>query len=221
VIEEILQPPVSAVDIFGDVLDEELFPEEEALVRSSVAKRRRDFTTGRACARRALAGLGRAPIPIVTGLRGEPIWPPGIVGSITHCDGYRAAAVASDREMLTIGVDAEPNEPLPDGVLDLVADAGEKAWITRLAAREPAVCWDRLLFSAKESVYKAWFPLAHRWLDFHEATVTVEGGGFEAQLLVAGPSRCGQPITGFRGRWLVERGVIVTAISVLRAGGPN
>ncbi len=75
--------------------------------------------------------------------------------------------------------------------------------------------WDRLLFSAKESVYKAWFPLAGRWLGFEDAIVAVDRGfgSFSARLLVPGPVLGGRELTGFSGRWLVREGLILTAIA--------
>ena len=116
-------------------------------------KRRREFTTARACARRALASLGVAPAPILPGERGAPQWPPGIVGSITHCAGYRAAAAARARDVLTIGLDAEPDEVLPSGVLEAVSLPGERERLRNLTAAAPGTRWDRLPFSAKETTY--------------------------------------------------------------------
>ena len=133
----ILPPEVSVAEEFGDVPGVLLFPEEEAVIARAVDKRRREFTTARACARAALDKLGLPPVPIVPGLRGAPGWPAGIVGSITHCAGYRAAAVARDREVVTIGLDAEPHEPLPAGVLGAIASAGEQAALAALAAARP------------------------------------------------------------------------------------
>src|SRR5206468_2745795 len=104
-----------------------LFPEEEALIAAAVDKRRREFATARGCARSALAALGIEPAPILAGERGAPRWPPGIVGSITHCAGYRAAAVSSARDMITIGLDAEPDQVLPDGVLNAISLPGERS----------------------------------------------------------------------------------------------
>ena len=82
-----------------------------------------------------------------------------------------------------------PHGPLPDGVLNQVSLPAERARLGELAAAAPGVCWDRVLFSAKESVYKAWFPLARRWLGFDEADVTIDpaDGTFRARLLVEGP----------------------------------
>jgi 4'-phosphopantetheinyl transferase EntD len=211
-IDELLPGTVSAVEAFTDPPGAFLFPEEEAVVRNAVDKRRREFTTARVCARAALAKLGYPAAPILPGPRGAPGWPAGVVGSMTHCAGYRAAAVARADEMHTIGIDAEVHDRLPDGVLGAVADTIEQEALSRLPA---GVHWDRLLFSAKESVYKAWFPLAGRWLDFSEARVTVRlDGTFAARLLVPGPTVAGTELTAFNGRWLVRDGLALTVITL-------
>lgn len=223
-IEEILPAGVAYAEAFSDPPGIVLFPEEEALVSRAVDKRRREFATARDCARRALADVGVAPAPILRGEQGEPQWPPGTVGSITHCADYRAAAVARARDIVTIGLDAEPHDALPEGVIDLISLPGERDRLRDLAATAPGTCWDRLLFSAKETVYKAWFPLARRWLGFDDADIAINGasatdGTFEARLLVPGPTVGGCPLRGFTGHWLARDGLILTAIT-LRAGRP-
>jgi 4'-phosphopantetheinyl transferase EntD len=214
-IEEILPACVAAVDTREDLLVA-LFPEEEQAVGQAVDKRRREFVTARACARGALAQLGLPPVAIPVGARGEPHWPAGIVGSITHCAGYRACVVARTGDIATVGIDAEPNEPLPDGVLAEIACAQERERLRELARREPSVHWDRLLFSAKEAVYKAWFPLAERWLGFEDATISVDlaQSAFEACLLVCGPLVGAERLRLLRGRFLVRDGLVLTAISL-------
>jgi 4'-phosphopantetheinyl transferase EntD len=216
-IGDLLPPPVVAMEAFEDPPDATLFPEESAVVARSVDKRRREFTTARVCARAALAQLGIPPVPVLPGPRGEPVWPAGIVGSMTHCAGYRAAAVARSTEVASIGLDAEPNQPLPEGVLEMVTVPEELTWLAALTAEQPRMSWDRLLFSAKEAVYKTWFPLTHRWLDFHEAVVTMDPArrSFTARLLVPGPVVDGVELTGFTGGWRMHDGLLVTAI-VLR-----
>ncbi len=215
-LEQILPPPVAVAESFGDLPDAKLFPEEEAIIRRAVPRRRLEFTAGRACARAALAQLGEPPVPILRGPRNEPRWPAGIAGSITHCAGYRAAAAARTAGVATLGLDAEPDEALPHGVLDVISLAQERAQIAVLAAARPdAACWDRLLFCAKESVYKAWFPLAQEWLGFDDAEIVIDAGGtFTARLLVPGPLISGSPLTSLGGRWLAARGLLVTAIAV-------
>jgi len=216
VLEQILPAGVAVEEAFGDVPDAKLFPEEEAVIATAVARRRTEFATARACARAALARLGEPAVPILPGARGAPQWPQGVAGSITHCEGYRAAGVARTTGIVTMGLDAEPNDPLPDGVLGVIALDGERARIAELAAAEPAVRWDRLLFCAKESVYKTWFPVAQRWLDFEEADIDIDAraGTFTARLLVPGPLVAGGPLSVLYGRWLVGRGLLLTAIAV-------
>ncbi|CAO5237865.1 4'-phosphopantetheinyl transferase family protein [Frankia sp. AgKG'84/4] len=172
----LLPAAVVAVEAFEDDPGAVLFPEESALLAKAVDKRRREFTTARVCAHRALRTLGLPPAPILPGPRGAPSWPDGVVGSITHCAGYRAAAVARASELCTIGIDAEPNEANPQGVTQEITVAAERGWLAAHLAARPAVRWDRLLFSAKESVYKAWFPLAQRWLGFEDAELVIDPG---------------------------------------------
>jgi len=109
VIEEILPAEVVAVEALADPPGVTLFPEEEAVIAKAVDKRRREFSTVRHCARLALAMLGLPRSPLLPGERGAPQWPVGVVGSMTHCAGYRAAAVARASDMVTIGIDAEPH----------------------------------------------------------------------------------------------------------------
>jgi 4'-phosphopantetheinyl transferase EntD len=204
-IDALLPPGVAWAERFGDDVPRALYPVEEAAVARAVEKRRREFATGRWCARQALAGLGLPEAAIPVGERGEPGWPPGVVGAITHCVGYRAAIVARAEAYASVGLDAEPDGPLPRGVLDTVSLPAERA---QLAALPAGVCWDRLLFSAKESVYKAWYPLARRWLDFTECRLDLRPDGtFAARVLVDGP------VAGFTGRWRVAHGLVVTVIA--------
>ncbi len=214
-IEKILPETVACAEAFDDPPDAVLFPEEEAVIRRAVEKRRREFRTVRHCARQALGELGIPPVAVLPGERREPLWPPGVVGSMTHCAGYRAAAVARSGQLRTVGIDAEPHEPLPPDVLGAIALDEEQLRIAELAAADTAPCWDRILFCAKETVYKAWYPLAQRWLGFKDATVTIDPaeGTFVARLLVAGPTIAGTALSEFEGRWLIGDGLVITAIA--------
>jgi 4'-phosphopantetheinyl transferase EntD len=216
-IERILPSQVAAAESFGDDTGAILFPEEQAAIANAVESRRREFATGRTCARAALARLGQPAIAVLRGPGGAPRWPEGIAGSITHCEGYRAAAVAFTKDVVSLGVDAEPDEPLPDsGMLELITLREERVRLRELAAGTPGTCWDRLLFTAKESVYKTWFPLAHRWLGFESADVVIDAheSTFTARLLVPGPLVNGSPLTLLHGRWLACQGLLMTAIVV-------
>lgn len=216
-IEELLPDGVAAVETYDDIPGERPFPGEEDLIAKSVEGRRREFVTARRCAREALARLGHPPAPIRPGAARDPQWPPGVTGSITHCRGFRAAVVAPRTVLTGVGIDAELNEPLPEGVREAVTTPGEPAMLVALTATDPAVHWDRLLFSAKESVYKVWYPLTGRWLGFEDARLSIDptAGTFSARLLIDGTRLDGgPPLVQLTGRFLVARGLVVTAVAL-------
>jgi 4'-phosphopantetheinyl transferase EntD len=211
-IERILPERVAVSSRAGGASPAVLFPEEAVFVERAVDKRRAEFASVRHCAREALGRLGFAPVPILPGRLGAPRWPGGVVGSMTHCDGYHAAAVARSGDVLSLGIDAEPDLPLPEGVLESIVRPEEAE---RLRGTETAAHPDRLLFSAKESVYKAWFPLTGRWLDFSEASLEfADDGSFTARLLVPGPVLPGGRLQVFDGRWVVAEGLVLTSVVV-------
>lgn len=206
-LERLVPSFVVTAETTGDLLGVELFGAEREVVARAVEKRRREFITGRGLARDALGRLGVPAGPIGSGSAGEPLWPQGVVGSITHCDGFRACAVARSTHALAIGIDVEPDLPLPTGVVEDVVHGRERALLGRDLGVDPG----RLLFSAKEAVYKAWFPLTGRWLGFEDAEVSVDADArtFEAVLRVDSP-----PVRTFAGRWTVERGTVCAAVVV-------
>lgn len=212
-----LLPPgvVASAELYVDPPGLAPLPAEAPLVARSVAKRRNEFVTVRHCARLALADLGVPPAPILKGEKGEPCWPAGVAGSLTHCAGYRGAVVGRLGDIRSVGIDAEPHDVLPDGVLDAVSLHAERR---ELAALPAGLHWDRLLFCAKEATYKAWFPLTRRWLGFEDAHIVFDvdssgtHGGFVSQILIDPAARSGPPLTTLRGRWLVRDGLALTAI---------
>ncbi len=208
----ILPPAVAVAESRGQLpgSGRGLFPAEEAAIRTAGPMRRLEFTAGRQCARAALAVLGAPAAPIVPGPAGQPQWPAGVTGSITHCAGYRACAVARTADVTGIGIDAEPDEEFPDGLISAVATGRERAWIRRQAGRMPAIRWGRLVFSAKEAAAKCWYPLAGQWPDWHELDVSaVAAGTFTVRMPGVGR---GLPAT-LTGRWLAGDGLILTAIA--------
>jgi 4'-phosphopantetheinyl transferase EntD len=203
-----LVPASASAEMFSDAPESTMFFSEAAAVAGAVVERRREFGTVRYCARRALRQLGVPPVPILPGADRAPRWPVGVVGSMTHCAGYRAAVVARSGELRGVGIDAEPHAALPTDMLDIVLRDEERARILTLASAGPGRHWDSIVFCAKEAVYKAWYPLTGRWLDFQDVSITVHPDGtFEARLLGAGPR-------DLDGRWKVGRGLILTATSI-------
>jgi 4'-phosphopantetheinyl transferase EntD len=214
VISRILPPQAAAAEAFSDVSGVRLFGAEEAALGGASLRRYAEFSTGRACARAALAQLGLPPVSIPRGPRGEPQWPDGVTGSITHCTGYRACAVARSAEVAALGIDAEPAAALPARVLRAVATAAERAWLAERMAVAPEVCWDTLLFSAKESAYKAWFLLTGTPLGFADVAVSEPSGDrFTVRLLTRGSHGARPAPSTLEGSWLADRGLIITAVA--------
>jgi 4'-phosphopantetheinyl transferase EntD len=212
---ERLVPASACAEMFSDAPESTMFSIEASAVADAVAERRREFGTVRYCAREALRQIGVPPVPILPDEDRAPRWPTGVVGSMTHCAGYRAAVVARSGELCAIGIDAEPHAAVPGDALDLVLRDEERARLATFADAYPDLHWDRILFCAKEAVYKAWFPLTRRWLDFADVSATVHpDGSFRARLRVPGPRVAGVELDGFSGRWMVGRGLVLAATSV-------
>jgi 4'-phosphopantetheinyl transferase EntD len=211
----VLTPRVVAAELYADPEDIAPLPEEEPLIARSVAKRRNEFVTVRYCARQALGELGVGPVPILKGDKGEPCWPEGVVGSLTHCEGFRGAVVGWSSDVRSVGIDAEPHDVLPKGVLDAISLPEERA---KLGALPGDLHWDRILFCAKEATYKTWFPLTHRWLGFEDARISFEvdgsgtAGTFVSRVLIDPAAEHGPPLEVLRGRWSVRDGLALTAI---------
>ncbi|MEU9007049.1 4'-phosphopantetheinyl transferase superfamily protein [Streptomyces sp. NPDC048551] len=215
-IEEVLPSHVHAHEAFEHVPFSSLYPQEAALVARSVERRRREFATARYCAHRALAALGVPAAPLLATPRGLPVWPGSVRGAITHTAGYHAAAVADGSRVAALGIDAEPDSPLPGGVLASIALPQEIAQVRELAARHPAIHWDKLLFSAKESVYKAWFPQTSLALSFEDALIRIDPvrRTFSARVLPSVLVRAHPGLSSFAGRWTTRAGTVLTAITV-------
>lgn len=148
---------------------DELFPEERALIDSAVDRRQEEYSTARALARTAMAELGLPVAPILRGKQREPLWPRGAVGSLTHADVCAAACVARQDAARSVGLDIEVADRVGENLHGKLFTDRERAW---LAVREPKFAG--LLFSAKEAVYKATFPIVGRFIGFHEAELTVD-----------------------------------------------
>ncbi len=192
-----------------------LHGEELALVEGASPVRVVEFATGRSCAHGALGALlgpADAGLPVLADGRGAPVWPRGVVGSITHCTGWTGAVAARGRVgvlgrgVAGVGIDAEPVGPLPAGVLDVVASASERARVDALRGLDPGVPWETVLYSAKESAFKAAYPLLGRVLGHDDVAVELsDDGRFTATSGVRGAAS-----VAVRGRWVVGPTVVVT-----------
>lgn len=156
-----------AVVVDGPVADRcaELLAPELAAIEGADPRRRAEYSSARACARTALALLGTAPAPIMRGTDRAPRWPEGIVGSLAHTRDWCAAAVARSATLVALGIDIEDDAPLEPELWNLIATPAERSGLDALPTlRRGRVA--RLLFSAKEALYKCQFPSSGRFLDF-------------------------------------------------------
>jgi len=201
------------VSEIGDVTDE-LWPEEAALVAGAVIKRRREFARGRVNARRALAVLGVPAVSVLVGTKREPLWPDGVVGSITHDESVCVVAVANSETYAGIGIDVEPEGPLEAAVAERIWSPAEAAHAARRADMSEVLA-SRLVFSAKEAFYKCQFPLTRRFVGFKEVSVRLGDGSFELRL----ENAVAELPTGtlFRGSWRRAEEKFLAAM-VLRHG---
>jgi 4'-phosphopantetheinyl transferase EntD len=142
-----------------------LMPEEAAALAASVVKVRRASGAARIVARQLLARLGYPDCAVPKAASGAPIWPAGVVGSLSHDAQVAVATVAMRRDIDALGIDVEPAEHLPSDLLDIVATPHERLRITD----DPY--GGRLLFAAKEAVYKAVYPIDQTFLDHHDVQI--------------------------------------------------
>jgi 4'-phosphopantetheinyl transferase EntD len=128
-----------------------------------VEKRRSEFTHGRYCARVAMANLGITPAAVPKGVDRAPVWPTGLIGSITHSGAAAAAAVAYSANFRSIGLDIETSEPLTPEITALICRPAENPQNDGTRAK--------ILFSIKESIYKCLYPMTRTYIDFLEMEV--------------------------------------------------
>lgn len=190
---------VALVERFGPDRFEGLDPTYIEQFQNAVAKRRNEFAAGRACAHAALGILGAGVDHIGRRANGAPAWPAGVTGTVTHCDGYVAAAVSLER--LYLGIDAEPAADLPGDTARMIAFDQELQWIAETTLPT------RLLFCAKEAVYKAWSNVTGDALTFSDARLTFRDTDFYADLI----TRPTAPT--LKGRFHIDHGLIGTIIA--------
>jgi len=184
-----------AAELYGPGDPALLLPAEAVFLGKALPKRAQEFAAGRVCARRALAEFGIVDFAIERAADRQPLWPPSMVGSITHTTGFCAAVVAARETTAAIGLDTElvggraTGGGAPAGVRSQlwpsICVAAEIAWLETLpeAARIPAAT---LIFSAKEAFYKCQYPLTREPLGFHDARVElIDWGGGSGSFTIA------------------------------------
>lgn len=225
-LERILPPGVVGRVATAEMWEAELPPEEAGHVRGAVPRRRREFAAGRSAARSALAELGLHDVTLPADEDRVPRWPDGVAGSISHCDGLCVAAAGDDAGLLGLGLDVEPATPMEPRLVSRVCTPREEAWGRLAVSRLDPCLLYKIVFTAKEAVYKCCFPRTRRELEFHDVEVTPSPptGAFEAEIDGAppgSPAPFGSPSdpratplpSRLEGRFTLEGGYLLTAVA--------
>jgi 4'-phosphopantetheinyl transferase EntD len=208
-----------AVELVGSGDASGLHPAEAEHVRGAVPKRRAEFAAGRWCARHALAELGIVDFTLLPNADRSPRWPPGVVGSITHTDGYCAAVVADARRFRAIGVDAEIVGRVTGETWPQLFTEPEDA---QLAAAPPAerARVATIMFSAKEAFYKCQYVLTEAWVGFHDvwidlAPIDADANAGTFTVRSAGHLPMLDAIVPLDGRFAVDGALVLTGMAIV------
>ena len=198
----------------GPIIDVQhlLRPEEAACVAKAVPRRRAEFSCGRVFARSAMKSFGAGDDALLVGKDRVPIWPPGLVGSISHMDRYCAVAVARKAQIAAIGIDVEEAQRFPSDLARYVLSPREIE--ANLHLDQQRLERMAIIFSAKESFYKCTFPLVCAPLAFHDVEIIVDdrSTSFEGRLLTSvEPFDAGHR---FIGRYTVQGDYVATTVTL-------
>jgi len=187
---------VAVTDIANN--DGSLFPQERPAMARATDARIREFTAGRTAARMAMRKLGLPGAAVIMGPDRAPVWPTGIVGSISHSGTTCLAVLARSSRVQALGIDIEPKEPLAKNLWDIVCTTRELDWLENQPLDQQGVL-AKLIFCAKESAYKCQYPLSRKMIDFFAFETTFKM--CEKQFMATftqdtGPFRSGDRLEG-------------------------
>ena len=196
------------------LMQETLFPEEEACIKDAVLKRRLEFIAGRVCARRLLSKYGWSDYPIVTGKDRAPIWPPEIVGSISHTEGFCGVAVALKASFSSVALDVECIGKMKRDIWKFIATSSELNWIQSLPECEQQK-YAALIFSAKECFYKCQYMIIKRWFDFHDVIISLSSDRSEFTVRSRDNTYLWDMIKLLRGKYIFHDRYVFTGMCIL------
>ncbi|MDZ7711568.1 MAG: 4'-phosphopantetheinyl transferase superfamily protein [Roseovarius sp.] len=184
----ILPPGLALAEADPRTAPDGLWPEEATATTRMTGARLREFAAGRRAARAAMTALGLPPAAVPMGVTRAPIWPDGLTGTISHDATTCLALLGRARDWAGLGLDLEPDTPLPADIAATVCTPSEAADAAQA----------RRVFCAKEAAYKALSPRINTVLDFADMTVTLgPDTRFTARLARAvGPFGMGTGIPG-------------------------
>ena len=201
------------------LVQSDIYPEEEVFIRNAVPKRRLEFMAGRLCAKQLLARFGIHNFPVLAGKDHEPLWPPGIVGSISHTERYCGVAIARRADVQSIGLDVERVCRLPRDVCRQICTEQELAWVDSLPLDRQQM-GVALVFSAKECLYKCQHTMSGQWLEFHDVAISVNPDTKEFSARFATNNSLGkEPCLG--GKYFFHGGCVFTGMTTRNPDKPS
>jgi 4'-phosphopantetheinyl transferase EntD len=176
-ISKLFPPDLSTSETEEEVEASDLLPAERAVVANAVPKRVKEFAAGRRCAREAIGRLGVSVTDLPANGDRTPRWPSGVIGCITHTDGYCAAVVGRSADYAGIGLDVERVEAMPLEVMPQICTQEEQA-LLHATSPHASRALAAMIFTAKECFYKCQYGITRSWLDFKDVHIQFEAGTF-------------------------------------------
>ena len=211
---ELFPPHARAAELLGAGDTATLLPAEAPCVVKAVMQRQQEFAAGRACARLLLAHFGVLDFALRMADDRQPLWPDGLVGSITHTEDFCAVVMAQKPNLIAVGIDTEVSGRVKPELWGRICTPAETAWIETLEVSEQGAA-ATLLFSAKEAFYKCQYPLMRQRLNFHDATVEVDWGSQQGSFTVHAPGAAvARRHAMLRGRYLFHDRYVTTGIAL-------
>ncbi len=211
---ELFPPQARAAELLGAGDASTLLPAEAPCVAKAVVQRQQEFAAGRACARLLLAQFGVLDFALRMADDRQPLWPEGLVGSITHTEHFCAVVVAQKSDLIGLGIDTEVSGRVKRELWKRICTPAEAAWLQTLELSQQRAA-ATLLFSAKEAFYKCQYPLMRQRLNFQDATVALDWGSQQGSFTVHAPgTSVARRHALLQGRYLFHERYVTTGIAL-------
>ncbi|MBI9111964.1 4'-phosphopantetheinyl transferase [Maridesulfovibrio ferrireducens] len=194
-----------------------LHEDEWKIVADSVPERQAEFCGGRVCAHQALKQLGVVDSAILQNKDRSPRWPDNVTGSISHTQGYCAAAVAKMDDIEGVGLDVELYSPLDWKLSELICSPQELVWLSSYSLSERGKL-AKILFSVKEAAFKCQFPITLEFIDYAQAEITLDFNELSFCVAVNHESpEVSLVCSKIHGRYEVKNGFIISGATILNS----
>ncbi|WP_161860670.1 4'-phosphopantetheinyl transferase family protein [Algicella marina] len=192
---------------------EGLMAEEVKAIVRATPRRRREFVAGRVAARHAMSALGYGHNSVPSGSDRAPVWPPGLVGSISHTGSVCMSVVARSSTASAIGIDVETDEPLSQDLWDTVLTSSDQSML-RSFPRADRGRIAKIIFSAKECVYKCQYPISKKLFGFDMLNITLDMEGYRFWATLNDDVAPFSRGTSFAGNFALTDNVVITGMTL-------